>query len=557
MLAGTVLQDGKYTIIQEIGRGGFGVTFRAKHHYLGQEVVMKTIYERLRQHPDYAKFVQQFQDEARRLAACVHPNIVRVSDFFVEDKFPYMVMEYVPGQTLGEAFVLPGIPLPEATAIHYIRQIGAALEIVHQNGLLHRDVKPDNIILRQGTQEVVLIDFGIAREFSNGSKQTHTSLVSEGYAPIEQYLKQALRTPASDVYSLAATLYALLTGQVPTPALLRNHQPMPSARELHLHISASVNQAVVRGMAIDSRFRPQTVAEWLELLPNDGVNSTTPVINTHSAATIDLSEQRSSNFPESPLVPPQITTNGKNSPPGAKPNISDNILIGLAVAMIATTIGFSAARKFFPHKLEPVAQPLFDQPLQTPAAAIPENTDSSEKTSDNEEPEEKIPEFRIPNPPETESSSSQDRRHNHSRHLSPEREIEQEPTENIDETSAQKSPTDNSPTSELQSPQAQPTQPIPIAVPSPSLIDKLREVKSSRHLHNNNANNESASEHNLPANQPNKQDNSNSVPSSQQDKAVVVPSPVIVPKGETQQNPSTENLEQDKPLENSVKSGKQ
>ena len=133
MLAGTILQNGKYTIIQEIGRGGFGVTFKAIHHYLGQEVVMKTINERLRQHPDFPKFQRQFQDEAKRLATCVHPHIVRVSDFFEEDSLPYMVMEYIPGDTLGATFVLPGIPLPEATAIHYIRQIGAALQVVSKS----------------------------------------------------------------------------------------------------------------------------------------------------------------------------------------------------------------------------------------------------------------------------------------------------------------------------------------------------------------------------------------------------------------------------------------
>ena len=168
--AGRTLQSGKYTLEQELGRGGFGVTFKATHRYLGQTVVIKTLNEALQQHPDFDKFQRQFQDEARRLASCVHPNIVRVSDFFIEDRLPYMVMDYIPGPTL-DTVVFQG-PLPEATAIHYIRQIGAALQLVHQNGLLHRDVKPQNIILRQGTEEVVLIDFGIAREYTLGAPQT-------------------------------------------------------------------------------------------------------------------------------------------------------------------------------------------------------------------------------------------------------------------------------------------------------------------------------------------------------------------------------------------------
>jgi serine/threonine protein kinase len=360
MLAGTTLQGGKYTLNQEIGRGGFGITFKATHHYLKQEVVIKTLNEKLRQHPDFAKFERQFQDEARRLATCIHPNIVRVSDFFVEAGLPYMVMEYIPGETLGEAFVLPGIPLPEATAIHYIRQIGAALQVVHQNGLLHRDIKPDNIILRQGTQEVVLIDFGIAREFNGSVRQTHTGMVSEGYSPIEQYLSQAARTPATDVYGLAATLYALLTAQVPLPALLRDREKMPSPRELQPHLSASVNQGVMRGMAVESRFRPGTVEEWLKILPVNGLVAVPQIALTQTVPTIDLSSQK---YPDK--VPGVTLQNPPSNNNDDKPSIFGNgakikftksiknliktlvipkVLIGSGIAIAAATAGFGITK---------------------------------------------------------------------------------------------------------------------------------------------------------------------------------------------------------------------
>ena len=290
-LVGKTLQSGKYTLEQELGRGGFGVTFKATHHYLGQPVVIKTLNESLHLHPDFARFERLFQDEARRLALCIHPNIVRVSDFFVEAGWPYMVMDYVPGQTL-QAVVFPGKPLSEATAINYIRQIGEALKVVHQKGLLHRDLKPENIILRQGTQEVVLIDFGIAREFTADSTQTHTSMVSDGYAPLEQYLIKEKRTPASDIYGLAATLYALLTAQVPTPAVIRDRQPMPAPRDLQPQISAAVNQAVMRGMAVEARYRPASVDEWLSLLLNPQFGKATASIPTHTGATIPLNPQQ-------------------------------------------------------------------------------------------------------------------------------------------------------------------------------------------------------------------------------------------------------------------------
>jgi serine/threonine-protein kinase len=266
-LVGKSLQGGKYTLEQELGRGGFGVTYKAIHHYLGQPVVIKTLNESLHLDPDFPRFQRQFQEEARRLALCLHPNIVRVSDFFLEANWPYMVMDYVDGPTLQEVVFL-GKPLDEATAVSFIRQVGDALKIVHQKGLLHRDIKPANILLRRGTRQVVLIDFGIAREYTPNLTQTHTGIVSEGYAPIEQYLKKEKRTPASDVYGLAATLYALVTGQVPTPAVLRDRQPMPAPRDIKPELSPALNQAIMRGMAVEVRYRPASVDEWLSLLPH-------------------------------------------------------------------------------------------------------------------------------------------------------------------------------------------------------------------------------------------------------------------------------------------------
>ncbi|MEG4056889.1 MULTISPECIES: protein kinase domain-containing protein [unclassified Microcoleus] len=274
-LIGKTLQGGKYTLEQELGRGGFGITFRANHRYLGQPVVIKTLNESLRQQPNFAEFDRKFQDEARRLASCVHPNIVRVSDFFVEDGQPYMVMDYIAGQNLGDV-VGSNHPLPENLAILYITQIGAALKVVHQKGLLHRDVKPQNILLRQGTQEVVLIDFGIAREFTPGATQSHTNMVSDGYAPPEQYFAQGKYTPATDVYGMAATLYTLLTAQVPVAAILRTSQPMPSPRDLQPQLSTTVSQAVMRGMTVEAQNRPASVDEWLSLLQGQPPGAASP-----------------------------------------------------------------------------------------------------------------------------------------------------------------------------------------------------------------------------------------------------------------------------------------
>jgi len=335
MLVGKKLQRGKYTLDQEIGRGGFGITFTATHQYLGQVVVIKTINEELRQHPEYVSFYRQFQDEARRLATCVHPNIVRVSDFFIEDALPYMVMDYVPGQTLDQV-VFPNNPLSEATAIHYIRQIAAALQVVHKNNLLHRDVKPQNIILRQSTQEVVLIDFGIAREFTPGHTQTHTNIVSEGYAPIEQYLPHAPRTPATDVYGLAATLYSLLTAKVPVAASLRDRVSMPTPRDIQPQLSIAINQAVMRGMAVEAKFRPATIAEWLALLPSESFTAAdiqTQPTSTHTAATVAVIPQ-----PQSIEPPPRVVPQRKRGLSGIVLGIGAAAIAGVAAVAVANVL---------------------------------------------------------------------------------------------------------------------------------------------------------------------------------------------------------------------------
>ncbi|HEY9735186.1 MAG TPA: protein kinase [Trichocoleus sp.] len=274
-LTGRSLQQGKYIVDQELGRGGFGITYKARNTALAQSVVIKTINDGLRQDPQFQQHQRQFQDEARRLAKCFHPNIVRVVDFFIEDGLPHIVMDYIPGQTL-DTLVQPGRPLPEATALHYIRQVGEAVEAIHRAGLLHRDLKPQNMIVQPETQQVILIDFGIAREFTPGVTQVHTHIVSEGYAPIEQYLKQAQRSPATDIYGLAATLYTLLTGQVPAAAILRDRAPLQAPHEIQPTVSRSVSAAVMRGMAVEPQDRPQQMRDWLALL--------SPASSRHSGA---------------------------------------------------------------------------------------------------------------------------------------------------------------------------------------------------------------------------------------------------------------------------------
>ncbi|MDJ0702284.1 MAG: protein kinase [Leptolyngbyaceae cyanobacterium MO_188.B28] len=261
------LQGGKYTLDNELEQDDYGVTFRATHHHLGRTVLIKTLSEIAHQSPDFAERKRVFQDDVRRLATCVHPNIVSIYDSFEEEDFPYIVMDFIPGRTLQEV-VFPGRPLAEAIAIRYIRQIGAALQVIHQTGLLHRDITPNHIVIHPKTLDAVLTGFGLARNYMSDPIQPETLLINPGgYAALEQYLSPDQLPPATDVYGLAATLYALLTAKAPVHSMLRDQQTLPPPRQLRPELSPAVNRAVMRGLALEHEERPQTVEEWLSLLP--------------------------------------------------------------------------------------------------------------------------------------------------------------------------------------------------------------------------------------------------------------------------------------------------
>ncbi|MFB2836304.1 serine/threonine protein kinase [Floridanema evergladense] len=364
--AGKVLQNGKYVLENAIGQGGFGITYKATHNYLGQTVVIKTLNEELRREGYFERFQQQFIAEAQRLAKCQHPNIVRVLDFFEEEGQSFIVMDYIPGPTLAE-LVAPGQPLAEAQAIRYIRQIGSALKVVHKNGLLHRDVKPQNIIRREGTETVILIDFGIAREFTLGVTQTHTGVLSAGYAPIEQYLPQARRSPATDVYALAATLYFLLTGQPPVASALRDRISLPNPSELNPNINRQTEQAILRGMEMEAAKRPQTIENWLSLLP-----STEPEnleLTTNATETIAPDGAR-----KSPRIPnPKLKSLAIIASIAALVGIA----FGLALRFSNSTTIFQRPQSFPPTNNWPTTEPTLSptpEPQPSPKNSRTRNT---------------------------------------------------------------------------------------------------------------------------------------------------------------------------------------
>ena len=276
------MQDGKYVIERKLGHGGFGITYLVRDKK-GNLVVIKTLKDVDRDSPDFDKCQQDFVNEALRLKGCQHPNIVKVYELIKEGDLWGMVMEYIEGEDLSSLS-----KLPESKALRYIQQIGEALTVVHNNGLLHRDVKPQNIMVRSGKSEAVLIDFGIAREFTPDVTQTHTALWTPFYASPEQYNPRARRGAYTDVYGLAATLYKLLTGQEPESAVSRAIGcPLALPQQLNPNISDVVNQAILHGLELNPENRPQSVQEWLQLLV-----PTTPADDLRSERGIDYRRLR-------------------------------------------------------------------------------------------------------------------------------------------------------------------------------------------------------------------------------------------------------------------------
>jgi len=267
----TPLQNGQYIIKRAIGGGGFGETYLAEDTEENRLVVIKTLNREQREKPDFAEIQKRFRKEALDLSKCYHPHIVQVYDNFPEDGLWAIVMEHIDGDDLAayvENYTAENGYLSETEALRYIDQIGQALECVHERKLLHRDVKPNNILLRRESKEAVLIDFGLAREFQPGKIRSMTAMITQGYAPIEQYERRGDFGYYTDVYALAATLYSLLTNRVPIPANYRAEEDVKLSppQKCNQQISDKVNTAILKGMELEPVNRPQTVREFRELL---------------------------------------------------------------------------------------------------------------------------------------------------------------------------------------------------------------------------------------------------------------------------------------------------
>jgi eukaryotic-like serine/threonine-protein kinase len=270
LTSGQRLQNGKYEIIRELGRGRVGITYLATRAD-GERWVIKLL------NPDVIAALNEkerdrleslFWQEAVKLAKCRDsPHIVTVEMPFKEGPLICLPIEYLAGSSLGDR---DQRILSEATALKYIGQIGAALTVVHRQKLVHRDICPANIFLRirESNAEAVLTDFGLAVDCDSQQTLTRRQERLDGFSPIELYSRAQPVGPYTDVYALAATLYELLTGEVPISAEARKLQgePLISPQVKNPDISGRTTKAIVAGMALAPEDRPASTAAWLKLM---------------------------------------------------------------------------------------------------------------------------------------------------------------------------------------------------------------------------------------------------------------------------------------------------
>jgi serine/threonine protein kinase len=254
----------RYELEELVGTGGMSSVYRAHDRLLERHVAIKVLHEQFTADGDY---VERFRREARAVAQLSHPNIVTVIDRGEHDGRQFIVFEYVDGENV-KALVEREGPLPEREAIGLALQIARALGFAHEQGLVHRDVKPQNVLLNDGGQAKVT-DFGIARslDVQGGLTQTGTVMGTSDYIAPEQ--ARGSRVDAqSDIYSLGTVLYELLTGEVPfsgdnfvAVAMQHINQPPPSVRERRPELSPCVDAAVRRAMAKEPRDRFDSMDE--------------------------------------------------------------------------------------------------------------------------------------------------------------------------------------------------------------------------------------------------------------------------------------------------------
>ena len=348
------LLGNRYEIIEKIGSGGMATVYKAKCHVLNRYVAIKILRDEFTTDEE---FIKRFEVEAQSAASITHPNIVSVYDVGVDGNLYYIVMELIKGKTLKEIITEEKGPLPWKWSVNIASQIASALETAHKNHIIHRDIKPHNIIITEdGVAKVT--DFGIAKAVSNSTITAFGTTIGSVHYFSPEHARGGFTDEKSDLYSLGVVMYEMLTGKVPfdadtavSIALKHMQEEAKPPIELNPNIPSAVNDIIMKALRKDTNLRYQNATAMLLDLkralkePNGDFvdNNDYQDFPTQRISTIGLDEERSTK-----------STNAKNN---KKPNkfaqfiknhkvLSSIVgLILLFVITLGLTVGISNARR--------------------------------------------------------------------------------------------------------------------------------------------------------------------------------------------------------------------
>ncbi|WP_309666507.1 serine/threonine-protein kinase [Tabrizicola sp.] len=284
---GSTLLQGQFTIISYLNSGGFGITYLAKNS-LDRTVVIKecfpnalcrrsgnTVRARSRAHQgEFRTIVRLFVQEAHSLSKLVHPSIVGVHQVFEDNDTAYMAIDYINGKDLLDILEENAEPFTPAEVVGLLKKVLGAVDFVHQSGMLHRDISPDNILVDHNKQPI-LIDFGAAREQATRASRVMSArrVVKDGYSPQEFYLTGAAQGTYSDLYALAATFVHIIAGEAPPESQRRlaaiaegredPYRPLTGAFEGY---PPQFLEAIDKAVRVLPKDRLQTAKEWLDII---------------------------------------------------------------------------------------------------------------------------------------------------------------------------------------------------------------------------------------------------------------------------------------------------